>query len=166
MSLENHLVGHLQSMYVIERDYQIYLCDLSGKIHDQQLKSAISAQVTGINAELDNLKQCLNIFGAPLNDDMISPLIQAFRQTDQACMMHMTQGMQTDSDVHIAMTDISFGSWEIGMYQSLLTMARVLNRQDAVKLLEDTLKDEEEDLQKIQGILSDLINISKQQKAA
>ena len=62
MSLENHLVGHLQSMYVTERDYQIYLCDLSGKIHDQQLKSAISAQVTGITSELDNLKKCLTIF--------------------------------------------------------------------------------------------------------
>lgn len=166
MSLERHLVVHLQQMYVTERDYQIYLCDQSGKVTDQQLKTAINSEVNGAKKELDSLKKCLDILGQPLTEDLVSPLVQAIRQEDMTSMENMPHAAPIDVDVHIAMTDISFGSWEIGTYQGMVTMARVLNRQDLIGILEEILHNEDDDLQKMASIMTDLINISRQQKAA
>lgn len=166
MSLAKHLATHLQQMYVAERDYQMYLCDWSGKIRDQQLKTAFSQQVQGIGTELTNLKHCLDTLGEPLRDDFTSPLVAALREEDQETMQLMPNASPLDMDVHAAMTDVTFGNTEIGMYQGMLTMARVLKQKEIVHLLEDTLQHEENDMQQVTGILNQLIDISQQQQAA
>lgn len=166
MSLVQHLTVHLQQMYVAERDFQIYLCDLSGRVKDQMLKDAVNGEVRGMASEISDLKHCLDVLGAPLNDDMISPIVQAIRQEDQEAMGAMSQASAIDTDVHIAMTDTSFSTWEVGMYQAMLTMARASKQQEVVKTLEGLIQHEEEDLQRMQDILTALTDISYQQKAA
>ena len=167
MSLERQLVGLLQQMYVSERDYQMYLCDWAGKTKDQQLKTVANAEVEGIGHEMANVRECLSLLGAMPNEDMISPIVKGLMEMDQ-CFLAEKKGITPgDMDIHVALTDVCFGSAEIGQYQGMLTMVRALKRHDIAGLLEQTLQREEEDLQEMTAILNDLINLSQpQQKAA
>jgi ferritin-like metal-binding protein YciE len=167
MALEQHLVVHLQHMFVNERDYQMYLCDWAGRVKDQQLKAAVNTEIQGINQEMDNLKRCLDELGAPLNDDMTSPLVKALRLDDDATMDAMPDATPLDMDTHLAMTDISFGSAEIGTYQSMLTLAKMGKHAGVAHILEETLQHEEEDLQKMQSLLCSLSSLGGgEQRAA
>ncbi|HEX2950269.1 MAG TPA: DUF892 family protein [Armatimonadota bacterium] len=166
MSLERHLVAHLQETYTTERDYQGYLRDWSGHIRDQQLKASINSEIHDIDGELTNLAHCLNFFNESPSVDSQSPFVQALKQEDQQTMQAMKESGALDMDVHLAMTDTKFANSEVANYQAMLTMARVLHQSDVAKLLEDNLSHEENDLQTIQDILLALIDLSQQQKAA
>jgi ferritin-like metal-binding protein YciE len=127
------------------------------------LRSAtITGQINDVGNEMSNLKQCLNLLGTQLNDDMISPMVQALHTEDMQTMEMMPKMSPLDMDVHIAMSDLGFCTAEVGMMQGLLTMARVLNNPKVIQLLEETLQFEENDLQKLQGIFSDLFAVTVQ----
>lgn len=166
MPLEKHLVVHLQEMYSTERDYCDFLKLKATHIKDQQLKSMVNQQIRDIGLEMDNLANCLSTFGAFPNNQLSSPLVQALQQEDQLTHQEIPNMSPADMDVHVAITDLSVGQMEIGLYQGMCNMALVLKQQEIADLLQQNLSHEQQDTQKVQQLLPNLINMSQQGSAA
>jgi len=165
MPLDRHLVVHLQEMFSTEKDYRDYMMAKSSQVQDNQLKSVVSDEIKGIGTELNNLEQCLAFFNEFPKQDLHSPLVSAIQQEDAFTMQAMPSATKADMDMHLVINDITMGNWEIGIYQTLLDMAKALNQRDVINLLQENLSHEKEDLQKMQAILPNFIKQS-QQKAA
>lgn len=165
MALQAHLISHLKEMYATERDYCAYLCGWTDNITNPQLKTVLLSEVQDITQQMNNLQQCLAVFG-DFPQTIDSPLISAFKQEDQFCAQQVPQGKAADMDVHLAITDITVGGAEIGLYQSMIAMARALNQPEVVTLLQDNLKQEKDGLLTMQHLLPDLVSLSSQQQAA
>lgn len=168
MPIDQHLILHLKEMYSTERDYCDYLKEKTNQVRHPQLKSAVNDEVEEIGRQLDNLRQALNTFGVFPDEELKSPAVEALWLEDKQTMQALPNMNPMDMDAHLAITDISFGHSEIGKYQGMLNLAKVLNRNDVVNLLQDNLNSEQQDLEKMQHILSEIINQEwqEQQRAA
>lgn len=166
MPLDKHLVVHLQEMYSTERDYRDFLTDWSGQLQDHQLRTAVQEQINGIARELGNLQECLSAFGSFPKEEARSPIVQALRQEDRAAEQAMPNMTPADKDVHVAISDISFGHLEIGKYEGMLDMARALNRREVIDKLQENLSHEREDVDNMRNLLPHLIATSNQQQRA
>jgi ferritin-like metal-binding protein YciE len=166
MPLDRHFIVHLQEMYATEHDFCDYLNSWVNKIDNSQLKTAVTNEVQDINQQLNNLQQCLSQFNEFPERGLKSPLVQAFQQEDTVTMQHLPQSTAADMDVHLAMTDLTFGQAEIGIYEGLIDMAQALNCSDAINLLQDNLQHEQQDVQQIRNLLPTLINQSSSGRMA
>ena len=166
MPLEKHLVVHLQEMLATERDYRDYLDTWSNRVENPQLKTAVQHQVNDIQEEMDILRRCMTMLGATPREGLASPLVQAFRQEDDETMREMPDATLADMDVYLCLSDIKFGHSEIGAYQGMIDMAKALNRQDIVDLLQENFRGEQRDVQQMQNLLPTLINWEKGQQQA
>ncbi len=166
MSLTHHLVVHLQQMHATEREYRQYLAEWLPRVQDQQLHSAIQAGMQSIEGEIQRLQHCLHALGQSVAMAKHSPKVRVLRELDEDTAHGTAEATPLDRDVHLAMTDINFGTAEIGVYRDMLTMARTVNHPELIAILNESVQQEEADLQRMQGVLAHLIEEEAGRKAA
>ena len=166
MPLDRHLVVHLHEMYATERDFRDYLNSWSEKVSNPQLKTAVQHQINDIQQEMDILRRCISMMGASPKEELKSQMVQAFRQEYHTMMHEMPNATLSDMDVHLALLDVTFGHAELGAYQGMIDMAKVLNRKDIVDLLQQNFRSEQRDVQQMQNLLPTLIHQSERPQMA
>jgi ferritin-like metal-binding protein YciE len=163
MPLDQHLMVHMQEIYADARNYRNLLNGWSDQLRNQQLRTMIAQQIHEIGDQLDNLRQCLLIMGSAPDEAMLSPVVDALQREDQITHRAIPNMSPADMDVHVAMTDISFGQMEIGAYQGMVDMARELGQQDVATMLQHNLEEEQDDIWQMQQLLPELIRESQVQ---
>lgn len=165
MPLDTHLVVHLQEMYATERDYGDFLTAKSDRVSNTHLKTMINHQVDEINGQMANLQRAMSELNASPQDNLKSPIVRALQLEDTQTMQSMPNMTPADMDVHLAVTDISFGQMEIGIYTSMIAMADALGKKNVSSILQQNLQQEQDGVQQAQSLLHDLLG-SQQQRAA
>ena len=153
MPLNQHLVVHLQEMFVTEQGFCSYLQGWSEQVNNAQLKAVIAREIDDIPRQLDNLRQCLDALGAEVQEDLSSPFVAALKREDEITMQEMPMNEAQDKDIHLALSDIAFSHMEVGMYQGMIAMAQALGQDEVVDLLKSNLRHEHDDLREIQALL-------------
>ncbi len=156
MPLEKHLVVHLQEMVATEEGFRGYLMDWSDQVSDVQLKDAISSEIDDIQAQVANLRVCLDALDAQPIQGLTSPFVAALKREDEMTMQEMPMSQGQDLDIHLALSDIAFGHMEVGMYQGMIAMAQALGKEEVVDLLKTNLRHEHDDLRQMQSLLPSL----------
>jgi ferritin-like metal-binding protein YciE len=160
MPLDQHLVVHIQEMVATEQGFCDYLLGWTDQVSNVQLKDAITHEIDDIQTQVANLRECLTALGAEPVQGLTSPFVMALQREDELTMQEMPKADTWDMDIHLALSDITFGHLEVGMYQGMIAMAQALGKDDVVDILKTNLRCEHDDLRQIQNLLPTLTSAS------
>ena len=166
MSLTHHLIVHLQQMHATEREYRQYLADWQPRVQNRRLHATMQIEMHDIDGELQRLQECLQHLGQSVDMTKRSPKVRVLRELDEDASHGTSDATPLDVDAHLAMTDINFGTSELGIYRDMLTMARAVNHPELIALLNESVQREEGDIQRMQDVLAHLIEEETGRKAA
>jgi ferritin-like metal-binding protein YciE len=135
-------------LYVEERLEQEVLPKLIGEVSDQELRKGLEKHLGQTRSHVENVETVFEQLGEePTREECIG--FEGLKKEHEKLAAEVSQDL---------MDAVATGSaartehYEIAAYEGLVTKARAMGETDAVKLLEENLKDDKETARQLESI--------------
>jgi ferritin-like metal-binding protein YciE len=160
MKTPEELFEHeLKDVYYAEKVLEKVLPQLASEATSRQLASAFKRHHAETQKQIKNLERVFSDLGKPAQGESCPGIDGIKAEHDK--FMQEEDATQDVRDMFLTGAAARTEHYEIAAYTGLVSKARSLGRSDAVKLLNENLKQEKETLKKIETISKDLLKAAK-----
>jgi ferritin-like metal-binding protein YciE len=163
-TLRETFIETLKDTYDAEQQIIKALPKVVKKVENDELKQAVESHLEESKEHAKRLEQVFELFGEQAKAKKCAGMAGLIAEGEEAI-----SGNESESAIILALQKVEH--YEIASYGALVSWAELLEEEEASDILEETLAEEKEADEKLNGIAEDIINMEEsggeeQRKAA
>jgi ferritin-like metal-binding protein YciE len=157
-AMEDLLLQEMSELYGAEQQIVKALPKMANAAHDPKLRSAFETHLKQTQNHVERLKKISKLFGRELESSDSEPIAGIIKQGDQLIATKQAEPSVLDAALIAAGQKVEH--YEISLYGTAATHAKMLGYTKAANLLADTLQEEEETDELLTQLAKTRVNLS------